>query len=134
MNSWLKKLNDNCNKFTADDVEAAIEADTTLTCTSKKCNFNEKNEASLTKKRTYNESFLQYGYTFISENDEHLPLCLICNKVLASESLKPPKLKRHLNTKHDSQCNKSVEFFHCLLRTSERQRQSLEREFVNERK
>ena len=54
--------------------------------------------------------------------------------MLASESLKLAKLKRHLHTKRDSHRNKPVEFFHCLLRTSERQRQSFESEFVNERK
>ena len=134
MDSWLKKFDDNGNKPITDDVEAAIEADATLTCTSKNFKFNEKNKASHTKKRTYNESFLQYGFTFISENDEHRPLCLICNKVLASESLKPAKLKRHLHTKHDSHRNKPVEFFHRLLRTAERQRQSFESEFVNEGK
>ena len=64
MDSLLKKLNDNSNKPTADDVETAIEADTTLTCTSKKCKFNEKNEISHTKKKTYNESFLQVSLSY----------------------------------------------------------------------
>ena len=54
--------------------------------------------------------------------------------MLVSESLKPAKLKRHLPTKHDSHRNMPVEFFNCLLRTSERQRQSFESEFVNEGK
>ena len=49
---WLKKSNDDGNKPTADDAEATFEADTTLTCRSKKRKFNEKNEASHTKKRT----------------------------------------------------------------------------------
>ena len=31
MDSWLKKFDDNSNKPTTDDVEAAIEADTALT-------------------------------------------------------------------------------------------------------
>ena len=105
-----------------------------MTCISKNCKFNEKNEASHTKKRTYNESFLQYGFTFISENNEHRPLCSICNKVLASESLKPAKLKRDLHTKHHNHRNKPVEFFHRFLRTSKRQGQSFESEFVNEGK
>ena len=43
MDSWLKKLNDNSNKPTVDDVEAANEANITLTCTLKKCKF--KNHA-----------------------------------------------------------------------------------------
>ena len=98
MDSWLKKLNDNCNKPRGDDVEPTVEADATLTCRSKKPTFNEKNEASHTKKKTYNESFLHYGFTFLSENNKHRPLCLICNEVLSTESLKPAKLKQHLHT------------------------------------
>ena len=93
-----------------------------------------KNEASHAKKRTYNESFLRYDLTIASENNERCPPCLICNKVFASESLKPAKLKRYLPTKHDSHRNRPVEFFNCLLRTSKRQRQSFESEFVNEGK
>ena len=95
-----------------------------------------KNEASHTKKRRYNESFLQYDLTIVSENNERCPPYLICNKVFASESLKPAKLKRHLPTKHDSHRNRLVEFFNCLLRTSERQiqKQSFESEFVNKGK
>ena len=84
-----------------------------------------KNEASHTKKRTYIASFLQYDLTFVSENNERYPPCLICNKVLASESLKPAKLKRHLHTKHNSRRNRPVEFFNCLLRTSERENNHL---------
>ena len=80
----------------------------------------------------YKENFLQYGFTFITENNEHCPLCLICYQVLAGESLKPAKLKRHFHTKHNSLCNRPVEFFHRLLRTSEKQGQLFESEFVNE--
>ena len=75
---------------------------------------------------------MQYGFTFRTENNEHRPLCLICNQVLAGESLEPAKLKRHLYTKHNSLCNRSVEFFDRLLRTSEKQRQLIKSEFVNE--
>ena len=74
MDSWLKKSNDNGNKLTADDVEAAVKANATLTCSLNKRKLSEKNEASHAKKRTYSESFLQYGFTFISENNEPRPL------------------------------------------------------------
>ena len=65
MDSWLKNLNDNGNKPRADDVEATVEADATLTCRSKKRKFNEKNEASHTKKRSYNESFFALWFHFL---------------------------------------------------------------------
>ena len=84
--------------------------------------------------KTYNGSFLQYGFAFISENNEHRPLLFALKKVLASESLKSAKLKRHLHTKHDSHRNRAVEFFHRFLRTSKRQRQSFETKCVNEGK
>ena len=117
MDRWLKKSNDNGNRPTADHVEAEVEADAKTACTPKKRKCIGERAASHMKKRKYNKSFLQYGFTFISENNEHRPLCLICNAVLASESLKPDKLERHHHTKLDSHRNKPVEFFHSLLRT-----------------
>ena len=54
--------------------------------------------------------------------------------MLASESLKTGKLKRHLQTEHDSHRNRRVEFFHNFLWTREGQRQSFESEFINEGK
>ena len=80
----------------------------------------------------FKENFLQYSFTFIPENNELLPLCSICNQVLTGESLKPAKLKRHLLTKHNSLCNRPIEFFHRLLRTSEKQTQLFKSELVNE--
>jgi len=53
----------------------------------------------------------------------------VCNEILENESLKPVKLKRHLNEKHDSYANKPVEIFQRILRTSEQQRRSFESEF-----
>ena len=81
--------------YTADDVETAVKTNVVLKSKLKKRKFGEKNKANHTKKRLYtgNDSFLRYGFTFIMENSEHRPLCSICNKVLASESLKPGKLK-----------------------------------------
>lgn len=49
--------------------------------------------------RQYNEDDLKYGFIKCEkpfENDR--PQCVICNNSLANESLKPPKLKRHLET------------------------------------
>ena len=82
-------------------------------------NSRGKSSSQLSKKRKYNQSFIQYGFTLISENDKQRPVCLIPNQTLANECLKPWKLKRHLNTKHESYSNKDVEFFKRILRTSE---------------
>ena len=88
MVSSLKKSNNNSNKSIANDLEAAVEADTTLTCTSKSTSSIRKTKLVIPKGEFYSESFLQYGFTFILENNKHRLLCLICNKVLASDSLK----------------------------------------------
>jgi len=55
-------------------------------------------------------------------------------KFWANESLKPTKLKRHLDTKHDSYSNRPVTFFQRILRTSEEQRRSFESEFLTQEK
>ncbi|GLV33279.1 hypothetical protein CBL_20087, partial [Carabus blaptoides fortunei] len=49
------------------------------------------------KKRMYDESYVQYGFTYsIGNHDEQLPLCLLCNETLAAESMKPTKLEKYL--------------------------------------
>ena len=63
------------------------------------------------KTRKYNEDFIKYGFTFCVLGDEERPICVICNEKLASESMKPGKLKRHLETKHEELKNKHAEFF-----------------------
>ena len=93
-----------------------------------------KAQVNLVKRKKYNQSFILCGFTFISENDEQRAVCLIYNQTLANEFLKPWKLKRHLNKKHESYSNKDVEFFKRILRTSEIQRKSFESEFLIQEK
>ena len=73
-----------------------------------------KTKHSSIKKRKYNESYLQYGFTYTCINNEHRPVCLICNESLASESMKPIKLKRHLTTRHASYAEKPLMYFERL--------------------
>ena len=54
------------------------------------------------KKRKYSEEYLKFGFTSIVNNDTEKPQCVLCNVVLSAESLKPSKLKRHLETKHSN--------------------------------
>ena len=62
--------------------------------------------------RQHSEEFLKYGFVVCGEaKGEPRPQCVICNEVLANESLKPSKLKRHLETKHRSLATKPVEYF-----------------------
>jgi len=41
------------------------------------------------------------GFTCSGSEEEQKPQCVICFEVLSNEALKPSKLKRHLETKHN---------------------------------
>ncbi|MEE6510581.1 hypothetical protein FKM82_030541 [Ascaphus truei] len=58
--------------------------------------------------RQYSEDYIQFG--FIKGADEK-PLCVICFSALSNESMKPSKLKRHLELKHPEYSNKPIDFF-----------------------
>ncbi|GFS88216.1 hypothetical protein TNCV_3149781 [Trichonephila clavipes] len=71
---------------------------------------NSELNAPSKKIRKYNDEFIKYGITICVVDDEECPICVICNEKLANESMKPAKLKRHLDTKHKLQ-NKHADFF-----------------------
>ncbi|KAL4083746.1 hypothetical protein QTP88_029062 [Uroleucon formosanum] len=64
-----------------------------------------------TKLRRYDENYLFLGFTKTMINCEERPQCVVCLTVLASDSMKPNKLRRHLETKHAELVNKPKEFF-----------------------
>jgi hypothetical protein len=45
-----------------------------------------------------NRSLREFTYSTI--DNEQRPQCLICSGILANDSMKPVKLKRHVATKH----------------------------------
>ena len=59
--------------------------------------------------RKYQDSYIKFVFTFDVEKGE--PKCVICLVRLASESMKPSKLKRHLVTKHPQFQHKEEDFF-----------------------
>ncbi|GFV07444.1 hypothetical protein TNCV_1737991 [Trichonephila clavipes] len=61
------------------------------------------------KSRKYSQEYLNFGFTITEVNGEEKPLCVICSKILAADSMKPNKLKRHFETLH---------VLHCYLETS----------------
>ena len=63
------------------------------------------------KKFKYDESFVQFGFVVINTGEDEKPHCVLRHKVLASSSLKPCKLKRHLETHNPNSTNKGVDFF-----------------------
>ncbi|GFT95227.1 hypothetical protein TNCV_3325581 [Trichonephila clavipes] len=54
------------------------------------------------KSRKYSQEYLNFGFTITEVNGEEKPLCVICSKILAADSMKPNKLKRHFETLHES--------------------------------
>ncbi|GFS85221.1 zinc finger BED domain-containing protein 5 [Trichonephila clavipes] len=50
------------------------------------------------KSRKYSQEYLNFGFTITDVNGEEKPLCVICSKILAADSMKPNKLKRHFET------------------------------------
>ncbi|XP_059372832.1 zinc finger BED domain-containing protein 5-like [Carassius carassius] len=66
---------------------------------------------SKAKTRKYDEAYLALGFTSTTVGKEERPQCVVCLKILACDSLKPNKLKRHLETTHPEHKDKPVEFF-----------------------
>ena len=52
------------------------------------------------KRRKYETKYLKFGFSCVEINGISKPQCVICDVVLSNESLKPYRLKRHLQTKH----------------------------------
>ncbi|XP_077295446.1 zinc finger BED domain-containing protein 5-like [Arctopsyche grandis] len=65
------------------------------------------------KKRLYSSSYLSLGFTSVIIDGWEKPMCLLCSKVLASDSMRPVKLKRHLETLHSEYLHQT----HYWLRT-----------------
>jgi hypothetical protein len=69
---------------------------------------DKKTKTSWTRK--YFDEYLKFG--FISAgNDNHLPLCVICQATLSNECMKPLTLKRHVECKHPESSSKPIDFF-----------------------
>ncbi|XP_064485888.1 SCAN domain-containing protein 3-like [Ornithodoros turicata] len=63
------------------------------------------------KRRGYNESYIQCGFTCTVINGEQRPQCVVCNKVLSNDSMRPTKLKEHLHSVHPQHSDKEKCFF-----------------------
>ncbi len=88
-----------------------------ITCTKRSCD-DDASSAPTPKKcktRKYDISYLQFGLTVAGTDAEPLPQCVICAVLLANDSMKPCKLKRHLETKHPTLKDKPLDFFKLKL-------------------
>ncbi|KAE9523112.1 hypothetical protein AGLY_016499 [Aphis glycines] len=62
------------------------------------------------KCRQYNTNYLMYGF-IPSPSNAQLPMCLLCNRVLSNEAMKPSRLQEHLQKIHPDKQNKNLLFF-----------------------
>ncbi|XP_050058609.1 zinc finger BED domain-containing protein 5-like [Aphis gossypii] len=72
--------------------------------------FDVKNHVT-GEKRSYKEAFLQWGFTKFVDKSVEKPQCVLCNKVLTIESMKPSKLKEHFEKSHSQFAEKDIAFF-----------------------
>ena len=82
--------------------------------------------SSVPKKRMYQAEYLGFGF-IMSEKDASRPLCLICSAVLSNESMRPSKLKGHLETKHPELKHKPKEYFEMQLSSHKQQSKKIKR-------
>ena len=81
------------------------------------------------KCRHYSTEYLSYGFIPAPQNGTK-PMCLICMDVLSNDSMKPSKLKIHLEKKHIGKKDKPVEYFK-KLRDDFKKRKTVSQVFDN---
>ena len=64
------------------------------------------------KKRRFNSEYIQYGFVRHEKRDgSEQPFCLLCLTRLAAYSMRPCKLRRHLEVAHPKYVNDTMEIF-----------------------
>ncbi len=98
-----------------------------ITRTKRSCDDNASSAPTPKKCKTqkYDISYLQFGFTVAGTDAEPLPQCVICADLLANDSMKPCKLKHHLETKHPTLKDKSLDLFKLKLSGLEQQKRNL---------
>lgn len=84
--------------------------------------FSVSLQMAANRKRTFQDVFLNYGFTQIEDNGTMKPQCVVCMKVLTSESFKKSQLKKHLDNLHSHLSSKPREYFANLEISVKRQR------------
>ena len=62
------------------------------------------------KCRQYSVEYLAFGFIESPQNTT-MPMCLLCMTSLSNESMRPSKLKKHLETAHKDKKDKPLDFF-----------------------
>ncbi|XP_069498778.1 zinc finger BED domain-containing protein 5-like [Ambystoma mexicanum] len=78
------------------------------------------------KARKFDGTYLDLGFTSVVIRGETRPQCVVCGAILANESMKPAKLRRHLETKHGELIGKSRDFFARKLQVISQQKSTVQ--------
>lgn len=63
------------------------------------------------KIRSYDKSYIAYGFSYVLVNNVERPYCVLCQKYFANDSMRPAKLMEHLKKKHAEFVSKPPSFF-----------------------
>ena len=74
------------------------------------------------KKRKYQDNYLDFGFTYLIEDDLQIPQCVVCMKTFSNSIMKPTSLKQHLANAHPSMMSKNRSFFESKLSSLKRQK------------
>ena len=91
----------------------------------KKSNSNPNSNKKPPRIRTYDDSYIKFGFSCKNENSIDIPLCVICGEALANSSLIPNKMMQHLETQHPELKSKEEGFFRAKLNNFNSQKQFL---------
>ena len=74
------------------------------------------------KKRKYQDNYLDFGFTYLIEDDLQIPQCVVCIKTFSNSTMKPASVKQHLANAHPSMMSKNRSFFESKLSSLKRQK------------
>ncbi|GFT42478.1 hypothetical protein NPIL_183721 [Nephila pilipes] len=63
------------------------------------------------KTSKYDKEYLKLGFSWTGDENELIPICVICFENLTNESMKPSNLKCHIETNNYQYKDKPIDFF-----------------------
>ena len=72
------------------------------------------------KKQKYQYNYLDFGFTYLIEDNLQIPQCVVCMKTFSNSIMKPASLKQHLANAHPSMMSKNRSFFRVKTVQSEK--------------
>lgn len=65
--------------------------------------------------RQYCNDYLNFGFTYVAENNFQTPFCVVCGENLFNSTMAPAKLKRNFSSKYTNRQSKDKNYFERLL-------------------